>query len=106
MRDRRGNRAVPLEAEVAVPWSDRSARDHRRPHARTVHVELLGADSVGDSAIDLHDLGAQDVAIEGIRTLELGDRDHDVVETHARTIRASGETDTGNSRGLERVVRH
>jgi hypothetical protein len=29
-----------------------------------------------------------------------------VVETHARTIRASGETDTGNSRGLERVVRH
>jgi hypothetical protein len=29
-----------------------------------------------------------------------------VVQAHARTIRASGETDTGNSEGLEHVVRH
>jgi hypothetical protein len=71
-----------------------------------MHVELLTADSVGDTPVKLDDLRAEHVLIEGVRTLEVADRDDDVVQAHARTIRASGEPDTRNSRGTGRVVRH
>ena len=105
VRDRLTDRAVPLETEVAVTGGYRYARDHRWPYARTVHVELLTADSVGDPPVDLHDISAEHVSVEAVRTLEVADRDDDVVQAHARTIRARGETDSRNSRGVERVVR-
>src|SRR5438552_10588155 len=106
VRDCPRDRAVPLETEVAVTGGHRNTRDHRWPHAWTVHVELLTTDSVGDSPVDLDDISAEHVSIEGVRTLEVADRDDDVVKAHARTIRASGETDSRNRRGVERVVRH
>jgi len=105
VRDRLTDRAVPLETEVAVTGGYRYARDHRWPYARTVHVELLTADSVGDPPVDLEDISAEHVSVEVVRTLEVADRDDDVVQAPARTIRARGETDSRNSRGVERVVR-
>jgi len=85
--DRPSDRAVPLEAEVAVAGSHRNSRDHRGPDARTVHIQLLPADSVGDSSIDLYDLRAEDVAIERVRTFEIAHRDDYVVQLHRGTIR-------------------
>jgi len=85
--DRPSDGAVPLEAKVAVTGSYRNSRDHRGPDARTVHVQLLPADSVGDSPIDLYDLRAEDVAIERVRTFEIAHRDDDVVQSHGGTIR-------------------
>jgi hypothetical protein len=87
VRGRQFDRTVPLEAEVAIAGDDGDARDHRRPHSRTVHVQLQLANSVGDSSVDLDDLRTEDVAIKGGRAFEVGDRDHDVVQAHARTIR-------------------
>jgi len=44
-----------------------------------VHVELLTADSVGDSAVDLDDFRSEHVSVEGIRSFEVAHRDDDVV---------------------------
>jgi hypothetical protein len=49
-----------------------------------VHVELLLAESVGDSPVDPNDVRTEDVAIEGVRTFEIGHRDYDVVQAHGR----------------------
>src|SRR5438552_17421377 len=95
VRYRLSDRAVPFEAEVAVTGGHRNTRDHRRPHARTVHVELLTADSVGDSPVDLDDIRAEYVSVESARTLEVADRDDDVVQAHARTIRAVAKRTAG-----------
>jgi len=104
MCDRVGDPTLPLEAEVAITGSHRDSRVHGRPYPRTVHVELLLANSVGDPAIDLDDRRAQDVSIEGVRAIEIADRDDHVIEAHNRTIRASGGTGIGNSRSVGRVV--
>src|SRR5204862_8112287 len=49
--------------------------------ARPVDVELLRAEPVCEAArVELDELGAQDVAVEGVRALPVGDGDHDVVE--------------------------
>jgi hypothetical protein len=48
-----------------------------------VHVQLLLANSVGDSPVDLYDLRSEDVAIEDVRPLEIADRDDNVVQAHA-----------------------
>jgi hypothetical protein len=101
MRDGLDYRAVPLEAEIAVARDDRDARDHCRPNSRTVHVQLLIANPVGNSPVKLDDLGTEDVPVKGVGTFEIGDSDHDVVQAHARTIRASGRTDTRHERGVE-----
>src|SRR6266705_3269570 len=90
VRDGLTDRAVPLEAEVTISGSHRDPRDHRRVDSRTVHVELLLANSVGDSPADLNDLRPKHLAIEGVRTFEIADRDHDMVQAHARTIRVAG----------------
>src|SRR5262245_49221133 len=41
--DRAGDRAVPHEAQIAVPRADAVARDRRGVHARPVDVQLLVA---------------------------------------------------------------
>ena len=87
MGDRPSDGAVPFEAEVAVTGSHWNSRDHRGLHARTVHIQLLPAESVGDSPIDLYDLRAEDVAVEPVRTFEIAHRDDDVVQSHGGTIR-------------------
>jgi len=102
-------------ASMRTPWASRCATaspiepSHSKQRSllpgATVHVELLTADSVGDPPVDLHDISAEHVSVEAVRTLEVADRDDDVVQAHARTIRARGETDSRNSRGVERVVR-
>src|SRR5438093_9840129 len=84
----------------------RDPRDHRGPRARTVHVQLLATDAVGNTTVDFDDLSAEHVAVEGVRTFEIADRDNDVVQSHPRTIRARGGLDTRNRFEMERVVRH
>ena len=71
-----------------------------------MYVELLLANSVGDSPVDRDDLCAEDVAVEGVRAFEIADRDDDVIQPHARTIEASVRIDTGNNRGPERAMPH
>ena len=87
--ERRVDRAVPLEAEVAVSGSDRYPRDHRRPRSGSVNVQLLAADPIGHAPVDLDDLGTENISVERVRSLEIADRNDDVVEAHVRTIEAS-----------------
>jgi len=104
MLDRFLDGAGPFKAEVAVTGSDRNPREHRRPRSGTVYVELLLANSVGDSPVDLDDLRSEDIAVEGVRASEIADRDDDVIQPHARTIEASVRIDTGNNRGQESAM--
>jgi putative oxidoreductase len=60
-------------------------------------VQLLVTEAVSNAPIKLDDLGTQDVPIERVRTRKIGDRDHDVIDAHARTIRAPGIGHPGRS---------
>jgi ATP phosphoribosyltransferase len=85
MLDGRLDRALPHEAEVAVPRAHGLARDEVagvRPG--TVDVQALVAERVGNAVLpELDDLCAEDVAVEGVRPLAVRDRDDDVVESQA-----------------------
>src|ERR671937_2179606 len=76
------DRALPDEADVAVPRLHRLSRDEAaHVHAGAVHVHLLVAEAVGKPPVAvLHELRADDIAIERVRALPLGDGDDDVVE--------------------------
>jgi hypothetical protein len=87
--DRRLDRAVPHEAEVAV------SRAHGLPgyevadvRSRPVDVQALLADCVGEAVPELDYLRAQDVTVEGVRPLPVGDRDDDVVEPELQSSRS------------------
>jgi len=55
-----------------------------------VDVELLRAEAVGEpSLVQLEELGAEHVAVEAVRPLPVGDGDHDVVEIHTFSARAT-----------------
>src|SRR5215218_3794696 len=87
----------PDEAQVAVSGADGIAGDDRRLHAGPVHVQLLVAEAIGVAAGAFDDLGAEDIAVERVRTLPIGDRDHDVVEPHAHAWAASSASFTSRS---------
>src|SRR3989442_1091293 len=89
--DRAGDRAVPFEAQVAVPRRHRHTRDHRWTNARAMHIELLLADAVSEAPIDLYDLDTEHVSIESVRADEVAHRDHDVVEFHRAARYGAGE---------------
>ena len=75
------DRASPDEAQVGIPRTHPLPRDRERHGARAVDVQLLRAESVREAAlVELDELGAEDVAVEGVRALPLGDGDDDVVE--------------------------
>lgn len=79
------DRAGPHEAEVAVPWAHRLTRDEVADVGpRTVDVQALVADHVREAVLsEPDDVGAEDVAVEGVRPLAVGDRDDRVVEPEA-----------------------
>ena len=74
------DRAVPDEAQVAVPGPDAIARHGLGVHARPVHVELLGAEAIRPARPALDQLGADHIAVERVRALQVRDRDDAVVE--------------------------
>ena len=75
--------AGPDEAEIAVPRPHAPARNRVRLRARPVDVQLLHAEPVRVAAlVELDELGAQNVAVEGVRALPVGDGDDDVVEAN------------------------
>src|SRR3954454_5291666 len=69
MRDGVCNRAFPFKAQVAVAGLDRQPRHLGRCEARAVQIELGVAEPVAPSRWPPHQLGPQNVAIEGVRAL-------------------------------------
>ena len=77
------DRPRPDEAEVAVARLDGEPRNEAADvDARPVHVQLCVAQAVCEPpASDVEDLGADDVTVERVGRVPIGDRDHAVVET-------------------------
>src|SRR5919197_171294 len=93
VRDRLVRRPGEVKAEVAVarPHGIGGARLGRRP--RPVHVQLspVGEPVRVAAAVELDDLGAEHVAVEGVRSFPVGDGDHDVIEAgYSHSIVAGG----------------
>lgn len=80
--------AGPHEAEVAVPRHDAVRRHEVRRHPGPVDVELLVAEAVRVAVAPTHDLGADDVPVEGVRAHPVRDGDDDVVEPDGHGIRS------------------
>src|SRR5262245_20427092 len=72
--------SFPDEAQVAVTGPDGIAGDDRRRRTVPVDVQLLVSESVRVAVPLFDDLGAENVAVEAIRSLPVGDGDDDVVE--------------------------
>ena len=83
VRDCRIDRAGPDEADVAVARLDGEPPDKAADvDSGPVHVQLRVTDAVGKAApADIEDLGADDVTVEGVRRVPVGDGDHAMVET-------------------------
>ena len=88
--DSRLDRALPHEAEVAVPRADGLAGDEVadvRPW--TVDVQALVTEGVGDAVLPEQDhLRAENVTVEGVRPLPVRDRDDDVIERELQSSRS------------------
>ncbi len=84
------DRAGPDEAEVGVSGTHRLGRDQAADvGVGAVDVQALVAEGVGEPAgPDRHDLGAEDIAVEGVRALPVAYRDDDVVEPDAQVSRS------------------
>ena len=87
--DRRLDRAFPHEAEVAVPRAHGlTGYEVADVRSRPVDIQALLADRVGEAVPELDYLGAQDVPVEGVRPLPVGDGDDDVVERGLQSSRS------------------
>src|SRR5262249_57317968 len=75
-----GNRPAPLEAEVAVARLDRKPRHLGRMKARSMQIELRGAEPIGPPLRAPNELGAEHIAVERVRALPVRDVHHAVVE--------------------------
>ena len=77
---------VPHEAQVAVAGTHRINGARVRRRAGAVNVQLLSVGKpVGVPAvIELDNLDAEHVAVEGVRASPVRDRDYDVIELRAR----------------------
>jgi hypothetical protein len=84
------DRAGPDEAEVAVPGTHRLGRDQAADiRVGAVDVQPLVAEGIGEPAVlERDDLGAEDVAVEGVRATPVADRDDDVVERELQSSRS------------------
>ena len=83
MRDCLLDRPRPDEAEVAVTRLDGKPPDKAADvDTRAVHVQLRVAEAIREPAgANVEDLGADDVTVERVGRLPVGDRDHAMVET-------------------------
>src|SRR5215472_14495136 len=79
------DRALPFEADVAIAGLHRKARHDHPAHARSMKIELGIAEPISKKFPARHHLGADDVAIEGIRALPIGDVDDAVVKFNRQT---------------------
>jgi hypothetical protein len=87
VRDRTVDRAGPDEAEVTVPGPNRKASYVRRwEEARAMDVELGLPQPIGDAVARPvgNELGAEDVAIEPVRDVPIGDADDAVIKANSR----------------------
>src|SRR5262245_61154615 len=75
-----GNRPIPLEAEVAIARLDRKARHLSRMKARSMQIELRGAEPIGPALRAPNKLGAEHIAVQRVRALPVRDMHHAVVE--------------------------
>jgi hypothetical protein len=77
-------RTCPDEAEIAVAGPHRIDGSRFRRRAGTVHVQLLAVGEPVREApvLDLHELGTEHVAVEGIRAFPVGHGDHDVIDAN------------------------
>src|SRR5665213_388579 len=72
--------AIPFKTEIAVAGLHRQTRDLGGADALAVDVELLVTEAISPANRALHQLGAHDVAIEGVGAIPVGDMDDAVVE--------------------------
>ena len=88
------DRAGPDEAEVGVPGTHRLGRDQAADiRVGAVDVQPLVAEGIGKPAVlERDDLGAEDVAVEGVRAIPVADRDDDVVEREPQSSRSQYST--------------
>src|SRR5437763_1296392 len=75
-----GNRAVPLEAQIAVARCYRKPRHLGGVKGRSMQVELRGAETIGPALRTSNELGAQHIAVERVRALPVGHMHDAVVE--------------------------
>src|SRR5215510_9890415 len=87
MDDGTRDRPVPLKAKIAVARCDRQPRHLGRMKARTMQVELRGAETLGPALGTANELGAQHVTVERIRALPVGDMYDAVVEANRQRHR-------------------
>src|SRR5581483_8764111 len=84
MRDRPGNRADPLETEVAVAGSYRVARDRDGLDARPVEIELRVTEAVDKALVARNDPGAEDTGIKIVRARPIRDMHDTMIQFHTR----------------------
>src|SRR5262252_1133014 len=82
MRDGIADRALPLEANVAVTGLHRQACHDHAAHAGPVEIELGIAEPIRKKLPARYDFGADDVAIERVGTLPVGHVDDAMVKFH------------------------
>src|SRR5262249_4557776 len=87
MDDGTRDRPVPLKAKIAVARRDRQPRHLGRMKARTMQVELRGAETIGPALRPANEFSAQYVAIECVRALPVGDMYDAVVEANRQRHR-------------------
>src|SRR5262249_49191543 len=72
MSDGRRDRPVPFETEIAVAGLDGQPRHFGGMKARTMQIELHGAESICPALRPGDELGAEHVAVECVRALPVG----------------------------------
>src|SRR6516162_7593506 len=93
-----GNRPVPLEAKVAVARLDRKPRHLGRMKARSMQIELRGAEPIGPPLRAPNELGAEHIAVERVRALPVRDVHHAVVERDGERHGRSSSADATSRR--------
>jgi hypothetical protein len=88
--DRRLDRPGPLEAEVTVPGAHGLARNEVPDvGSGPVDVQALAAEDVRESVFaERDDLGPENIRVEGVRTLPVGDGDDNVIEREPQSSRS------------------
>src|SRR5262245_66696147 len=80
MCDRTFNRALPLEAQIAVARLHGQPRDLSRLYAWPMHVELLVAEAIGIACRTLNQFGAHDIGIKAVGPSPIRHMDDAVVQ--------------------------
>ena len=90
MIDRRLDRPGPLEAEITVPGAYGLAGDEVADvGSGPVGVQPLVAERVGKSALaECDDVGPEDIRVEGVRPLPVGNGNDNVIEREPQSSRS------------------